>query len=176
MGKYKAEVKEKAYELFMIQQMPFLRVVDMMKQDYPTFSKGTLTKWKNDPKLDWEGRYQTYCTAIAIRNDAELAKKTRPILDTLRITRQKVFEEIKDLFDDKTRVINEKNIGLVLSSFVRMCDLEVKMTGGAQNQTSAAQIVQVIIMVLEKDPNVGPVLTAHKTNIVDAIFEEIKEK
>ena len=69
MGKYKAEVQEKAYELFMIQQLSFLEVMKRMREAYQTFSKNTLTKWKNDPKLGWEGRYEQYCRALAEKSD-----------------------------------------------------------------------------------------------------------
>ena len=46
MKKYTEEAKEKAYEFFKIQGLSFLKVIEKMREEYPTFSKGTLTKWQ----------------------------------------------------------------------------------------------------------------------------------
>lgn len=168
MSKYGAEIQEKAYDLFMIQQLSFMDVIRKMH-----ISKGTLTKWKNDPKLDWEGRYSKHCEAIAEKNDAERIKKIKPILYTIQDIREKVYNELIT-FLEKGDTITDKNLGLVLSSFVKMGDLEYRISGGNRAMTPVRQVINVLIMVLEKNPNVGPVIAAHKSEIEEAIFEEIK--
>jgi len=174
MAKYKAEAQEKAYDLKMIQQFSFLEVWKRMREEYPTFSKGTLTKWMNDPNLDWEERYNKYCRALATKNDEKRVKQIVPIVTAIEDIRDKVYNNLVTFLGTENVVITEKNIGLVLSSFVKMGDLEYKIKGGSHSTTPVKQVINVLIMVLEKNPNVGPVIKAHKQEIEEAIFEEIK--
>jgi len=173
MSKYKAEVQEKAYELFMIQQLSFTEVMKRMREGYPTFAKNTLTKWKNDSKLGWAGRYDQYCRALAEKSDKERIKKIKPIVEVIEDIRDKIYERLLTALK-RDNIVTEKNIGLVLSAFVRMSDLEYKMKGGRQFQTPAKQVINIILAVLEKNPRVGPAIKASKREIVDAIFEEIE--
>jgi len=174
MAKYNAEAQEKAYDLRMIQQLSFLEVWRKMREKYPTFSKGILTKWLNDPNLDWEGRYNEYCRAIVKKNDEERVKQIVPIVTAIEDIRDKVYNKLVTFLGAEKTVITEKNIGLVLSSFVKMGDLEYKIKGGKHSMTPVKQVINVIIMALEKNPNIGPVIKAHRGEIVDAVFEEIK--
>jgi hypothetical protein len=172
MAKYGAEAQEKAYELMMIRQLPFMDVVRQMREEYPTFAKGTLTKWKNDVRLDWAGRYERHRRAIAEKSDAERVKQIKPVLHTIQDIRESVYNQLVEFLKGK-RVITDKNVGLVLSSFVKLSDLEYKMTGGRRTSTPVNQVVQILIMVLEKNKNVGPVIKAHRNEIIEAVFEEI---
>ena len=173
MKKYTEDAKEKAYEFFKIQGLSFLKVIEKMREEYPTFSKGTLTKWKNDPVLDWNGRHRKFCQALTEQKDKELLKQFKPILRTIQDIREKVYDQLIKVLN-KGDVVNEKNIGYVLSSFVKMGELEHKMTGGHQTAPPVKQVINVILMVLERDPHFGPLLKMHKNTIEDAIFKEIK--
>lgn len=173
MSKYGAEVQEKAYELYMVQQLSFLDTLKKMREEYPKFSKGTLTKWKNDPVLEWEGRYAKYARELAEKNDIERAKKITPILHTIQDIREQVYLKLID-FLEKSDVITDKNIGHVLSSFVKMGELEYKMTGGTQSGTPVKQVINVLLMVIEKNPNVGPVFKAYKSEIENSVFKMIQ--
>jgi hypothetical protein len=174
MAKYGPDAQETAYQLMMIQQKPFPEVIKIMRETYPTFSKGTLTKWRNDVMLDWAGRYEKHRSAIAAKTDKELARQVKPILGTIQELREKVFTQLVEYLEGKN-IITDKNVAHVLASFVKLGDLEFKMTGGAQPSTPVSQVVKVLIMVIEKNPNIGPVFRAHKDEIIDAVFEEISE-
>lgn len=174
MGKYGAEAQEKAYELMMVQQLSFMEVIQRMREEYPTFSKGTLTKWKNSQKLDWEGRYQKYCDKLAEVSDKERLKKVKPIVQAVEEIRDGVYNQLVTALKSESTVITEKNIGLVLTAFARMGELEYKMKGGKRSYTPMKQVIGIIFMALEKNPNVGPVITAYKKEIEEAIFEEIQ--
>ena len=174
MAKYNSEAQEKAYDLKMIQQLSFLEVWRKMREEYPTFSKGILTKWLNDPNLDWECRYNAYCRTIVEKNDKERVKQIVPIVTAIEDIRDKVYNKLVTFLKTENIVITEKNIGLVLSSFVKMGDLEYKIKGGGNSITPVKQVINVLIMVLEKNPNIGPIIKAHKHEIEEAIFAEIK--
>ena len=173
MKKYTEEAKEKAYEFFKIQGLSFLKVIEKMREEYPTFSKGTLTKWKNDPELDWNGRHRKFCQALAVKRDEERLKQFKPILRTIQDIREKVYDQLITALG-KGEVVNDKNIVYVLSSFVKMAEMESKLTGGGKTVTPVIEVVMVILTVLERDPHFGPLLKTHKNTIEDAIFEEIK--
>ena len=173
MSKCPPEVREKAYDLFMIQQLPYEEAVRKMREEYPTFAKNNLTKWKNDPELNWEGRYKEYCKALAIKSDKERVKKIKPMVYCIEEIRDKLYDQLI-AFLEKGDCLTVKNIGLVLTAFVRLGDLEYKMKGGRHSMTPVQQVINIIIMALEKNPNVGPVIKAHKHEIIDAVFEEIK--
>ena len=51
MFQYSPEVKEHAYELYMIQAMKVEQVVRVMQEDYPKFSHSTLIRWAKDKEL-----------------------------------------------------------------------------------------------------------------------------
>ena len=172
--KYGAEAHEKAYELMMVQHLPFTDVIRKMREQYTTFSKGTLTKWKNSPKMDWEGRYQKYCDKLAEKSDKERLKKIKPIVEAIEEIRDGVYNQLVNALKSESTVITEKNIGLVLTAFARMGELEYKMKGGKRSYTPMKQVIGIIFMALEKNPNVGPIITSYKKEIEEAIFEEIQ--
>ncbi|MBA7529774.1 hypothetical protein ES705_21973 [subsurface metagenome] len=169
-GKYGAEAQEKAYQLFKIQQLPFDMVIKKMREEYPTFSKGTLTKWRK--VLAWDDRYGNFCKDLAAINDKELVKKIKPIVYAIESIREEVYDKLIDCLKKKD-IVTEKNFGYVLAAFVRMGELEYKMKGGRQSLPPVKQVVNVILMALEKNPVVGPIIAANKSQIEDAIFEEI---
>ena len=174
MAKYDAEAKEKAYELLMIQAVPHQVVVRIMKEDYPTFATNTLTSWRHDPKLNWTGRYQSYCEAIAAKNDKELIRSVKPILSTIQEIREKVYNKLVK-FLERDDVITEKNIGFVLSSFVKMADLEFKIAGGGRSSPPVKEVMMVVFMMLEKHPKIGPEMRMYKHEIEEAVYKEIAE-
>jgi len=51
--------------------------------------------------------------------------------------------------------------------------MENKMSGGGKSGTPVKEVMTVIFMMLEKNPNIGPVLRQYKQEIEDAIFKEI---
>ena len=174
MAKYDAAAKEKAYELLMIQAVPHQVVVREMKKNYPTFATNTLTSWRHDPKLNWEGRYQNYCQAIAARTDKELVKSIKPVLHTIQDIREKVYNKLVK-FLERDDVITERNIGLVLSSFVKMADLEFKIAGGGKSSPPVKEVMAVVFMILERHSKIGPEMRMYKNEIEDAIYKEITE-
>lgn len=171
VARYDAGAREKAYVLYKVQQLPIVTVVEKMQAGgYPTFGASTLCRWAKSGELNWDVRYRKYCEEIAAKNDTELVKQATPIVDALREIREKLYDQLRKAIE-KDGMINEKNIGLVLSSFVKMADLEHKMTGGAGTTSSPQQVVGFIIMVLEKDPVIGPHILTRKAAIEDAVFE-----
>ena len=176
MAKYGPEVQEKAFELFKIQGLPFMQVIKEMRKEYPTFCKGILTKWKNDTVLDWEGRYYRHCQTIAKKNDEERVKQFKPVLQTIQDIREEVYNQLVDFLKKQKGVITDTNIGHVLSSFVKLGELEYKMTGGGQTMTPVKQVINVLLLVIEKNPNVGPVFQAYKHEIEEAVFEMLKSE
>jgi len=175
MSKCPPEVKERAFELFMIQQLPYEETIRRMREEFPKFAKNNLTKWKNDPELNWEGRYKKYCKALAVKSDKERVKKIKPMVEAIEEIRDKVYDQLITCLK-KDDLITDKNIGLVLSAFARLGGLEYKMKGKKHSAAPIRQVINVLIMVLEKNPNVGPVIAAHKHEIEEAIFEEIKSE
>lgn len=177
MSKYGAEVQEKAYELLMIQQLPFQKAMRRMRDEYPTFSGGTLSRWKNDPVLNWEGRYRNYCDKLAERNDLERLRRIKPIVHAVQEIRDDVYNQLvrymKILVTKKENSINEKNLAQVLTAFSRLVEIEYQMTGGDKSPNQIKNVINIIFIALEKNPTVGPVIRAHKTEIEEAIFEMI---
>jgi len=174
MAKYGPEAQEKAYELLMIRRLPFLTAIERMREEYPTFSRGTLTKWKNSAELNWEGRYRAYCEEIQRKTDKELVKQFTPVLKTIQEIREKVYEKLV-AFLEGSDVITDKNVAHVLSSFVKMGELEHKLTGGGSTGAPVKNVVNILLMVIEKNPKVGPMFKAYRQEIIDAVFEELGE-
>lgn len=175
MAKYGAEATEKAYELYMIQQLPMKDVVRKMKEDYPVFGMSTLSKWREDKTLDWTGRYDKHRKELAAKSDKALVKQITPIATAIQEIREQTYQQIIAILNSGKSPINEKNFGMVLQAFVKLADLETRKTGGGK-ETPVKDVISVIFMVLEKSPAFGPVFQAHKNEIVDAIYEEIETK
>lgn len=174
MSKYGFEAQEKAYDLHIMQQLPFGTVIKRMREEYPTFSKGTLTKWRSCNKLDWAGRYSKHCQALVRQNEKNALVHLKPIADTVTEMREKVYKKIIEALDNTENVITEKNIGKVIAGFSRLVDQELLLTGGKKDDAPMRQVVMILINVIENDPNMGPLFKVHKAGIIDAVFEEIK--
>ena len=173
MGKYAYQVTEEAYELLMIQGLKVREVVRRMREKHPTFCWRTLSKWKKDKELDWEGRHREHCKATAKKADADRVKKFTSIISAVKEVREETYLKLVTILK-KDASITEKNLGLVMNAFTRLIDLEIKLTGKQQTETPIKQVVYIILMALEKNPTVGPMIVAHKKEIEEAIFEEIQ--
>lgn len=185
MGKHAIEVLERAYELYMVQQTPHHKAVAMLRQEFGTFSSGTLTKWSHDEGLDWAGRYAKYRLALEREADKHRARDITPIATAIQEIREDTYQQLRiilklgemDENGNTKNPIDSKNIGKVLEAFVKLADLEMKRVGnGRKNQIAVVQVVMVIFDVIEKTPGVGPVFAAHRQQITDAIFEEMKDE
>jgi len=175
MAKYGHEAKEKAYELWYIQRLPFTKVIARMREEYPTLAYNTLTKWSKDRRLAWDIRYDEYCRTLERQADKKRVKEMVPIVTAIEEIREKVYNQLVSCLEKNADVVTEKNIGLVLASFVRLGELEYRMKGKSSD-TPYKKVINVLILALEKNPNIGPLIKAHKNEIVDAIIEEIKTK
>jgi hypothetical protein len=181
--RYGPEVQERAYELLMIQGMPCAEVVRTIRQTCPKFSHTQLYRWKNDMRLDWEGRAERHRRQIAEAHDAERLKQLTPIMTTIQTIREETYKrllEILQLRDENGKPVNpidSKNIGQVMKAYVQLVNLEMQMTGGGtERRASIEQVIGVIFMAIERTPNVGPVFAAHRQEITDAVFEIIDDK
>jgi hypothetical protein len=184
MGKHPVEVQERAYELHMVQQIPYQKVVKILKEEFGSFAWGTLVKWRHNTDLDWEGRYREYCKNVAAATDKALVKKITPITTCIQEIREDTYQQLKTLLtlglQDKdgypVPIIDAKNLGQVLQGFTRLVDLEMRRMGdGKTQQAGIVQVINVIFTVIENTPGVGPVFKAHRKQITDAVYEEIKE-
>ena len=177
MGKYGAEAQEKAYELFMMQRKPFQEVMRQMKAEFPSFSKGTLTKWINDKGLDWSGRYRKYCDALAEKNDAVRVKAITPMITAVQDIREETYKQIMKILEKTNEkeetLVSEKNLANVLKAFAELAQIELRMTGSG-SRTPVNQVINVIFMVIENDPNIGPVFKQYKNKLQSAIIAEIE--
>ena len=176
MAKYGHEVKEEAYVLWYIQQLPFTTVLKKMREKYPHLAKNTLTNWRKDTNLAWDIRYDEYCRTLQQIADEERVKEMVPIVTAIEDIRDKVYNKLVTFLNaaEGTAVITDKNFGFVLSSFAKLGELENKMKGKGSPATPVKQVINVVIMALEKNPNVGPLIKAHKHEIEEAIIEQIK--
>ncbi len=183
MGKHGLEVQEKAYEMYMVQRMAFHRVVEALRREYGTFSSGTLTKWSHDPALDWNGRYAEYRLQVAKEADKKRVTEITPIATCIQEIREDTYQQLKAILklgqtdkDGKPIFpIDAKNLGQVLQGFTKLVDLELRKVGdGSAQKFGVAQVINVIFTVIERTEGVGPVFTAHRKEIAEAIFEEIK--
>ena len=173
MPRYDADVQEKAYQLHMVQQLTIRETVETLRQERPSFSQGRLSKWKADPVMDWDGRYQRYLRAVQEKTDKALVKKITPIVTVIQDIREKVYDALKNV--NYSKLLDEKSIGPVLSAFVKLGDLELKLTGGKKDVTPVTQVVHMLLIVLERDPVLGPLLSKRKMEISEAVFEMIEE-
>lgn len=185
MGRHGVEVQERAYDLYMVQRMPFRQVVQALRAEYGTFSGGTLTKWSHDPALDWDGRYAEYRLALEKKADKLRVKEITPIATAIQEIREDTYQQLRlilklgevDENGNTKNPIDSKNLGKVLEAFVKLADLEIKKIGdGRKNQVAVIQVITVIFDVIEKTPGLGPVFSAHRQQITEAIFEEIKSE
>jgi len=173
MHKYAAEVQEKAFELHVVKRLTVAETVRKMREEYPKFAQNTLSHWIKDPVLNWQARYEKYLVKVGEKNDKDRARKVKPIVRAVEEIRDDVYKQlIKALHD--TDLINERNIGVVLSSFAKLGELEYRIKGGRHAMTPVKEVIGIIFMILEKNPNVRPVITAYRREIEKAIFEEIK--
>jgi len=174
--KFNAEAQEQAYDLMMVQQMPFTTVVKRMREIYGKFAAGTLSKWKNDTALDWEGRYRKYCEELAAKNDKLRVKEITPMISAIQEIRENIFKQLVTVFEEGNKKITTKNLGSVLLAFTKLADLEYRMSGrGKGNQEPIQKVVNMIFMVLENNPNIRPVIQAHKHELVEAITMQIED-
>lgn len=171
MPKYDADVQEKAYQLHMIEQKTIKDTVAIMKHEHPAFSHNPLLRWKASPVLDWDGRYQRYIRAAQDKTDKALMKKITPIINVIQEIREQTYLVLREVI--RRESVTEKNLGPVLMAFVKMGELEFKMTGGSKSNTPINHVVNMLIMVLEKDPVLGPLLSTRKIEISEAVFEMI---
>jgi hypothetical protein len=185
LGKHSVEVQERAYDLYMVQRTPFHRVVQMLRDEFGSFSSGTLTKWSHDADLDWDGRYAEYRLRVAQEADKRRVKDITPIATAIQEIREDTYQQLRIILQlgepDKDgnvkSPIDSKNLGKVLEAFVKLADLEMRRIGdGRRNQVGVVQVITVIFDVIEKTPGVGPVFAAHRQQITEAIFEEIKSE
>lgn len=183
MGKHPVEVQERAYDLYMVKQTPFSRVVEMLRTEYGSFASGTLTKWAHDPNLNWAGRYAEYRLAVAKAADAARVKEITPILTAIQEIREATYQQLRTILllgqTDKdgnpVALITPNNVAKIVQAFTQLADLELRKTGGGRgNSAGIEQVINVIIAVIERTPNVGPVFAAHRGEIVDAVFKEIE--
>jgi hypothetical protein len=171
--KHTIEIKERAYDLMMLQGMTLEETVRTLRANGVRIAAATLHRWRNDTAMGWEGRYRTHCEEIARRSDRERVKQFKPIVSTIQDVRDRVYNKLITALDATTNVITDKNFAHVLSSFVKLAELEHQTTGGGGSGAPVQQVITVILAVLERNPNVGPVITRHKGEIVDAVFEEL---
>lgn len=185
MGKHPLAVQERAYELYMVQRLPFQRVVQMLRSEFGSFSGGTLTKWSHDERLDWDGRYAEYRLQVAKEADKKRVKEITPIATAIQEIREDTYQQLKTILKlgepdengDVRNPIDSKNLGQVLQAFTRLVDLEMRRVGdGKTPQVGVVQVINVIFQVIEKTPGVGPVFSAHRKEIAEAVFEEIESK
>ena len=174
MIRYDNDAKEAAYDLHKLQGLSFSKVIEKMRETYPGFSKNTLTAWKNDADLDWDGRHKKFCQALAKRRDKDYLVKFKPINETIKHVREKLYNQIVAALDKNMDIVTDKNLGYILTAFAKLADIELKMTAKGDSGSSIPQVINVIFLILEKDPGIGPLLKTRKNEIVDAIYTVIK--
>lgn len=174
MVRYDNDAKEAAYDLHKLQGLTFSKVIEKMRETYPGFSKNTLTAWKNNTDLDWDGRHLKFCRDLAKRRDKNYLVKFKPINETIKDVREKVYNQIVAALDRDVDIVTDKNLGYILNSFAKLADIELKMNAKGDSGSSIPQVINVIFLILEKDSSIGPLLKTRKNEIVDAIYTMIK--
>lgn len=177
--KYGPEVQERAYELRMLEGLSTRAATQKMRETWPKFDYRLLRKWEADPVLDWNGRYAEHRRKLAAKSDEARLKAMTPIMEAVQTVREELYQKVIGILrlKDGQNPVNEKNLAQVLRAFNDLCDMELRRIGGGPDMRKPlVEVIEVIFMVIERTPNVGPVFKAHRREIVDAVYEIIEEK
>lgn len=170
MPRYTHEVKERAFRIF-YNTRNLSEVVRVIKREYPKISKATVHDWaqeKDARGLTWDERCKRNEIAHHDKLDESISGVRREVINEAQAFKERLYSSLPAL--------EAKTLEGAVFAFEKISKFILEQTGADRgSEQTAHESVGALILVLQDDPELAPILERRWPEIEKRFYEVLKK-